>query len=81
MTNNTVETKLSVGSRIALSQYIGTVKYVGLVHGTSGTWLGVEWDDPSRGKHDGVKDGSEYFHCSYVHCKNYIFNLMFPARH
>ncbi|KAG6854713.1 hypothetical protein C0991_002426 [Blastosporella zonata] len=42
--------------RITLAGYLGTVRYTGPVQGTSGTWLGVEWDDPKRGKHDGVKD-------------------------
>ncbi|KAH7107600.1 RNI-like protein, partial [Auriculariales sp. MPI-PUGE-AT-0066] len=27
-------------------------------------WLGVEWDDPQRGKHDGTKDGIQYFTCT-----------------
>lgn len=31
-----------------------------------GLWLGVEWDHPSRGKHDGSHDGVQYFTCRYV---------------
>lgn len=27
----------------------------------SGVWLGVEWDDPDRGKHDGTHEGHTYF--------------------
>ncbi|KAG6814569.1 hypothetical protein H0H92_000097 [Tricholoma furcatifolium] len=57
---------MSNSSRISLAGYLGTVKYTGPVEGTSGTWLGVEWDDPSRGKHNGVKDGKQYFTC-HVH--------------
>lgn len=52
-----------LGTRFALSGYIGTIRYVGEVEGTSGVWLGVEWDDSNRGKHDGVKDGKRYFAC------------------
>ncbi|KAH9180398.1 hypothetical protein EDB89DRAFT_2238261 [Lactarius sanguifluus] len=52
-----------LGTRFALSGYIGTIKYVGGVEGTSGVWLGVEWDDSNRGKHDGIKDGQRYFAC------------------
>jgi tubulin-specific chaperone E len=52
-----------VGDRISYSNHLGTVKFVGSVENTSGTWLGVEWDDPKRGKHDGVKDGKRYFSC------------------
>ena len=31
-----------------------------------GEWIGVEWDDQSRGKHDGVHDGVKYFTCRSV---------------
>lgn len=53
----------SLGTRFSLSGYTGTVRYVGEVDGTHGTWLGVEWDDQDRGKHDGIKDGKRYFSC------------------
>ena len=53
----------SEGTRFSYSGYIGTVRFVGKVDGTNGAWLGVEWDDPRRGKHDGVKDGKRYFTC------------------
>ena len=52
-----------LGTRIAHGGHIGTVKFVGPAEGTRGDWLGVEWDDPQRGKHDGVKDGRRYFSC------------------
>ncbi len=29
-----------------------------------GAWLGVEWDDPSRGKHSGTHEGKLYFTCN-----------------
>ena len=57
-----------IGTRICLSGHIGTIKFVGSVHGTAGTWLGIEWDDPQRGKHDGAKDGVQYFACTWVAC-------------
>ncbi|KAG6917930.1 hypothetical protein DXG01_000367 [Tephrocybe rancida] len=47
---------MSPPPRISLAGYLGTVRYTGHVEGTSGLWLGIEWDDPKRGKHDGVKD-------------------------
>ncbi|XP_033368563.1 geranylgeranyl pyrophosphate synthase isoform X6 [Parus major] len=31
----------------------------------SGIWLGVEWDDPQRGKHDGSYEGIQYFTCRH----------------
>ena len=36
-------------------------RYVGAVDGSSGDWIGVEWDDHNRGRHDGTKDGKRYF--------------------
>jgi hypothetical protein len=41
--------------------FIGTVRYVGMIHKAS--YVGVEWDDPTRGKHNGTlveenEDGS-----------------------
>ncbi|GAA5867668.1 hypothetical protein JCM1840_006651 [Sporobolomyces johnsonii] len=42
---------------------LGTLLYHGPVPPTTGLWYGIEWDDPSRGKHDGVheKSGTRYF--------------------
>jgi len=39
----------------------GTIKYLGSVDGTKGDWIGIDWDDPSRGKHDGSHKGKNYF--------------------
>jgi hypothetical protein len=30
---------------------------------SSPTWIGVEWDDPARGKHSGTYKGEEVFRC------------------
>ncbi|KAF8823821.1 hypothetical protein HHX47_DHR9000491 [Lentinula edodes] len=46
-----------VGDRISYSRHLGTVKFIGEVENNTGVWLGIEWDNPDRGKHDGVKDG------------------------
>jgi dynactin complex subunit len=51
------------GTRLSLNGNVGTIRFVGSVDGTLGLWFGVEWDDPKRGKHDGVKDGKRYFTC------------------
>lgn len=51
----------SPGDRISVNGAYGTVLYVGSVQGTKGTWLGVDWDDVTRGKHDGSKDRVKYF--------------------
>ncbi|OTB07598.1 hypothetical protein M426DRAFT_317903 [Hypoxylon sp. CI-4A] len=52
-----------VGDRLSYDGALCTVRYIGEVSGTSGSWLGVEWDDPSRGKHDGSHKGVRYFGC------------------
>ena len=44
-----------------------TVKYVGKVATSTKNpdfiWIGVQWDDPKRGKHDGETGGVRYFRC------------------
>ncbi|KAK3646533.1 hypothetical protein LTR22_014296 [Elasticomyces elasticus] len=56
-------TDYRAGQRFSLKGQTLTIRYVGSVHGKSGGWLGVEWDDVSRGKHDGVHGGKKYFDC------------------
>ena len=69
-----------MGKRVAFEDHFGTIRYVGEVPPTKGkhqvrvhncscsdrigVWLGVEWDDPQRGKHSGTHEGVEYFSCS-----------------
>ncbi|KAF8798138.1 RNI-like protein [Phlegmacium glaucopus] len=62
----------SVGARINLHNHLGTIKYAGPVNNTTGIWLGVEWDDPERGKHDGSKDGKQYFTCQLKNAGSFI---------
>lgn len=50
-----------VGDRIECSGQYGTIKYIGAVEGYSGTWLGIDWDNPERGKHNGCVSGKQYF--------------------
>uniref|UniRef100_A0A8D9DX51 Tubulin-specific chaperone E n=2 Tax=Cacopsylla melanoneura TaxID=428564 RepID=A0A8D9DX51_9HEMI len=51
-----------VGLRVCDSDgYRATIRYVGSVEGTSGVWYGVDWDDGSRGKHDGTHNGVKHF--------------------
>ena len=53
-----------LGQRLSLKNQLCTVRYVGPVAEKPGTWLGVEWDDPKRGKHNGIHNGVEYFKCA-----------------
>ncbi|KAI9878772.1 MAG: hypothetical protein M1830_010574 [Pleopsidium flavum] len=52
-----------IGHRLSYSGALCTLRYVGGVKGTKGEWLGIEWDDPSRGKHTGEHGGVKYFEC------------------
>ena len=53
--------KSRVGRRVEVEGSKGTVMFEGAVEGTRGVWLGIEWDDPSRGKHNGSHNGVVYF--------------------
>ncbi|KAG9014067.1 hypothetical protein FRB94_000265 [Tulasnella sp. JGI-2019a] len=53
----------TINQRVAILSDIGTIRFIGTVAGHSGDWLGIEWDNPTRGKHDGSKDGIRYFPC------------------
>ncbi|KAL9092281.1 MAG: hypothetical protein Q9165_004455 [Trypethelium subeluteriae] len=48
-----MEQNLYIGKRQSYGGNICTLRYVGEVKGTQGQWLGVEWDEPTRGKHSG----------------------------
>ncbi|KAK6363735.1 hypothetical protein TWF730_001153 [Orbilia blumenaviensis] len=52
-----------IGQRLSFESQLCTVRYIGEVKGTKGGWLGVEWDNPSRGKHSGEHNGTRYFEC------------------
>lgn len=54
-----------VSRRVSCDGERATVRYVGLVPPTEGLWLGVEWDNPERGKHDGSHEGVQYFTCRH----------------
>lgn len=60
--NNMDASKPTLGQRVSYANDICTIRYIGSVKG-KGEWLGVEWDNSSRGKHDGQVDGERYFHC------------------
>ncbi|KAJ3156832.1 hypothetical protein HDU86_003598 [Geranomyces michiganensis] len=54
---------IAVGSRLCVAGDFGTVRFQGPVPaGSEAIWLGIEWDDPSRGKHSGTHGGVSYFH-------------------
>ena len=55
-----------VNDRVILNGQRATVRYVGLIAGEEGEWIGLEWDDPGRGKHDGTANGFKYFECQFA---------------
>jgi tubulin-specific chaperone E len=59
-----MSTNHRLGQRLSYNGVLCTVRYIGNVAGTKGTWLGVEWDNPSRGKHNGSYQGVKYFSCT-----------------
>ena len=55
----------AIGERVECEGHRGTVLFIGEVPPTKGAWLGVEWDNPTRGKHDGSHEGIKYFETRY----------------
>lgn len=54
--------RLRVNERIQHSGQRGTVRYIGMLEGRGEQiWLGIEWDNPERGRHDGMVGGRQYF--------------------
>ncbi|KAF1364707.1 tubulin-specific chaperone-like protein E [Lizonia empirigonia] len=60
-------TDIYIGKRLSFDGQLCTVRFRGAVEGTKGEWLGVEWDDPTRGKHSGEHQGHKYFECLSTH--------------
>ncbi|MBZ3881678.1 Tubulin-specific chaperone E [Sciurus carolinensis] len=54
-----------IGRRVEVNGEHGTVRFSGIVPPVAGLWLGVEWDNPERGKHDGSHEGTVYFKCRH----------------
>ncbi|XP_062502907.1 tubulin-specific chaperone E-like isoform X2 [Corticium candelabrum] len=52
--------------RVVCDGHFGTVKFVGEIQSKLGKWIGVEWDDPTRGKHNGSYNGVRYFQSSHA---------------
>ncbi|XP_026525663.1 kinesin-like protein KIF13A [Notechis scutatus] len=58
---------LAVGEQVYVDDNkTGTVRYIGPVDFSTGTWVGIELH-VQMGKHDGTVKGREYFHCKPQH--------------
>ncbi|XP_045187211.2 tubulin-specific chaperone E-like isoform X2 [Mercenaria mercenaria] len=64
--------KVAIGARLECEGYRATLKYIGPVSPTKGIWLGVEWDDPDRGKHDGTHECHTYFKTKHPKSGSFI---------
>ncbi|CAG5119713.1 unnamed protein product, partial [Candidula unifasciata] len=64
--------KLEVGDRVVCDNHKATIRFIGQVPPTKGIWLGVEWDDPSRGRHDGCHEGVRYFQTSHPKSGSFV---------
>ncbi|XP_018330866.1 tubulin-specific chaperone E [Agrilus planipennis] len=61
-----------VGDRIECAGQYGTIKYIGEVEGYPGTWYGIDWDDPERGKHNGIVRDKQYFTARYPRSASFV---------
>ncbi|RMD40266.1 hypothetical protein DV735_g4865, partial [Chaetothyriales sp. CBS 134920] len=52
-----------IGQRLSYDGALCTMRYFGRLPDLKGDWLGVEWDQPGRGKHNGTHHGERIFHC------------------
>ncbi|CAI9177426.1 unnamed protein product [Rangifer tarandus platyrhynchus] len=62
---NSTLTSDVIGRRVEVNGEHATVRFSGIVPPVAGLWLGVEWDNPERGKHDGSHEGTVYFKCRH----------------
>ena len=62
------------GERLSFSNALCTVRYAGPLPDQKGDWLGVEWDDPERGKHDGQYKETRLFRTvsSSPNCASFV---------
>ncbi|KAJ8678996.1 hypothetical protein QAD02_014783 [Eretmocerus hayati] len=67
-----VEDRSCIGCRVNCEGHRGTVKYVGTVGNTMGQWLGIDWDDPGRGKHSGTYEGVKYYEAWHPNSGSFI---------
>jgi hypothetical protein len=72
---------MEVGTRIRVKGDLGTIRYVGTLQNREGTWIGIEWDNPEKGKHSGEADGIKYFqsklpgHATFMKQNLFLDNL------
>lgn len=53
---------LRIGENVLVNGMVGSIRYIGPVHFTEGTFIGIELRDPN-GKNNGIINGKRYFNC------------------
>lgn len=63
-----------INDRISIDNELATIRYVGPIEpwGESVVALGIEWDDPNRGKNNGCLKGKQYFTTSHPQSGSFI---------
>ncbi|KRY68522.1 Tubulin-specific chaperone E [Trichinella pseudospiralis] len=56
--------EMVIGCRVRHRGARGVVKFCGRIGLLDGEWLGIDWDERSRGKHDGTYQNVRYFETS-----------------
>ncbi|KAL1517512.1 hypothetical protein ABEB36_001268 [Hypothenemus hampei] len=67
-----LNSKEIIGARIESGGFYGTVRFIGTIPNYAGKWYGIEWDDPSRGKHNGSINGLQYFQTKHATSGSFI---------
>ncbi|CEL92844.1 unnamed protein product [Vitrella brassicaformis CCMP3155] len=78
----------SVGQRVSIDGSVATVRFFGPlkrdqadgVSASGNEWVGVEWDDPSRGRHEGTFQGDRYFTCEYAQHPHTAASFVKPGK-
>ena len=60
------------GRRICFKDAYGTIRWEGSLEGKEGRWIGVEWDDPSKGKHSGTFENVQYFYTRFPGAASFL---------
>lgn len=59
---------IGIDARVGLENKRGTVKFAGHlteINDGNELWLGIDWDRPDHGKHNGTLKGKQYFQARY----------------
>lgn len=67
------------GTRICFKDSYGTVRWTGNIQNKEGLWIGIEWDNPEKGKHSGFFEGIQYFHTRFPNHGSFLKEQVFTS--